>query len=35
MENFFNELVAAQETGTLDDVTHRKISLKYGIEWLE
>jgi len=35
MENFFDELAVAQETGTLDDATHRKISLKYGIEWLE
>lgn len=35
MENFFDELAIAQEAGTLDDATHRKISLKYGIEWLE
>jgi quercetin dioxygenase-like cupin family protein len=35
MENFFDELSAAQETGTLDDVTHKRISQKYGIEWLE
>ena len=35
MENFFDELSAAQEAGILDDATHRKISLKYGIEWLE
>jgi len=35
MENFFDELAAAQEAGVLDDATHRKISLKYGIEWLE
>ena len=34
MENFFNELALAQETGTLDDATHKKISQKYGIEWL-
>ena len=35
MENFFDELDTALEAGTLDDTTHRKISLKYGIEWLE
>ncbi len=35
MENFFDELAAAQEAGSLDDVTHKKISQKYGIEWLE
>lgn len=35
MENFFDELDRALEAGTLDDATHRKISLKYGIEWLE
>ncbi len=35
MENFFDELAAAQEAGTLDDATHKKISLRYGIEWLE
>lgn len=35
MENFFDELAAANEAGLLDDATHRKISLKYGIEWLE
>ena len=35
MENFFDELALAQETNTLDDTTHKKISQKYGIEWLE
>jgi len=35
MENFFDELAAAQEAGILDDSTHRTISLKYGIEWLD
>jgi quercetin dioxygenase-like cupin family protein len=35
MENFFDELAIAQETDTLDDATHKKISQKYGIEWLE
>jgi len=35
MENFFDELVEAQEAGVLDDATNRRISQKYGIEWLE
>jgi hypothetical protein len=35
MENFFDELSAAQEAGALDDTSHKKISQKYGIEWLE
>lgn len=35
MENFFDELEAELEAGTLDDATHKKISHKYGIEWLE
>ena len=35
MEHFFDELVKAQEAGALDDATHRAISRKYGIEWLE
>lgn len=35
MENFFDELAMAQEAGSLDDATHKKISQKYGIEWLE
>jgi len=35
MENFFDELDTAQEAGILNDATHRKISQKYGIEWLE
>lgn len=35
MENFFDELSEAQEAGTLDDALHKKISRKYGIEWLE
>lgn len=35
MENFFDELSAAREAGSLDDAEHRRISLKYGIEWLE
>jgi quercetin dioxygenase-like cupin family protein len=35
MENFFDELARAQEIDTLDDATHKEISRKYGIEWLE
>lgn len=35
MENFFDELAAAHEASTLDDAIHRRISQKYGIEWLE
>jgi quercetin dioxygenase-like cupin family protein len=35
MENFFDDLSVAEADGTLDDVTHKKISQKYGIEWLE
>ena len=35
MEHFFDALVTAQEAGGLDQATHRKISLQYGIDWLE
>ena len=35
MENFFDELSVAQEAGILDDTSHKRISQKYGIEWLE
>jgi len=35
IENFFDELDAALEAGILNDTTHKKISKKYGIEWLE
>jgi quercetin dioxygenase-like cupin family protein len=35
MESFFDELDAALEAGTLNDVMHKSISRKYGIEWLE
>jgi len=35
MEKFFDELAEAQEAGQLDGETHKQISLKYGIEWLE
>ena len=35
MEYFFDDLGAAKEAGTLDEALHKKISRKYGIEWLE
>jgi quercetin dioxygenase-like cupin family protein len=35
MEKFFDDLSAAKAEGTLDDATHKRISRKYGIEWLE
>lgn len=35
LENYFNEVEATLQSGSLDDETHRKISMKYGLEWLE
>jgi quercetin dioxygenase-like cupin family protein len=35
LENYFNEVEAALKIGPLDDETHNKISMKYGLEWLE
>lgn len=35
MEAFFDELDKAREGGMLDEPMHRRISRKYGIEWLE
>ena len=35
MENFFDELATAQAAGIFDEASHKEISLKYGIEWLE
>ena len=35
MEDFFDELSAAKDAGTLNDIIHKEISRKYGIEWLE
>ena len=35
MEYFFDELGRAKENGTLDNARHKKISRKYGIEWLK
>lgn len=34
-ESSFDEVSVAQETGVLDDATHKRISQKYGVEWLE
>ena len=35
LENYFDEVDAALQEGTLDNETHIKISAKYGLEWLE
>lgn len=35
LEDFFDELSAANDAGTLNDMTHKEISRKYGIEWLD
>jgi mannose-6-phosphate isomerase-like protein (cupin superfamily) len=35
LENYFDEVDAALQNGTLDEETHTKISAKYGLEWLE
>jgi quercetin dioxygenase-like cupin family protein len=35
MERFFDELESSMQEGSMDDARHRKISRKYGIEWLE
>ena len=35
MDHFFDELAIAQDAGTLDKASHKEVSLKYGIEWLE
>ena len=35
MEDFFDELSAANDAGTLNDMTHKEISRRYGIEWLD
>ena len=35
LENYFEEVEAALQNGSLDNETHTKISLKYGLEWLE
>jgi len=35
LEECFNAFAAAWQAGSLDDATHRAISLEYGMEWLE
>ena len=35
LENYFEEVDAALQNGSLDKETHIKISMKYGLEWLE
>ena len=34
LENYFDEVDAALQNGSLDHETHLKISRKYGLEWL-
>ena len=35
LENYFDEVETALQNGPIDDETHKKISMKYGLEWLE
>jgi len=35
LDQWFDALEAAKRDGTLDDAMYRKLSLEYGIEWLE
>lgn len=35
LDNWFDALEAAERRNTLDDEMYRKLSLDYGIEWLE
>ena len=35
LENYFDEVEAALQNGSFTNETHAKISLKYGLEWLE
>ena len=35
LEDYFDEMEAALAIGPVDEELHNKISLKYGIEWLE
>ena len=35
LDRWFDALDAAKQDGTLDDALYRKLSLDYGIEWLE
>jgi mannose-6-phosphate isomerase-like protein (cupin superfamily) len=35
LEHYFDDVDAALQNGPLDAETHHKISMKYGLEWLE
>jgi hypothetical protein len=35
LENYFDEVEAALQNDSFDNETHAKISMKYGLEWLE
>jgi quercetin dioxygenase-like cupin family protein len=35
LDRWFDALDSAKQAGTLDDAMYRKLSLDYGIEWLE
>lgn len=35
LDRWFDALESARKAGTLDDAMYRKLSLDYGIEWLE
>jgi mannose-6-phosphate isomerase-like protein (cupin superfamily) len=35
LENYFDEVDAALQSGSFNDETHKEISKKYGLEWLE
>jgi len=35
LDQWFDALESARNDGTLDDAMYRKLSLEYGIEWLE
>ena len=35
LENYFNEVEAALQTGSFNNEVHQQISRKYGLEWLE
>ena len=35
LDQWFDALEAARQAGTLDEALYRKLSMEYGIEWLE
>jgi mannose-6-phosphate isomerase-like protein (cupin superfamily) len=35
LEGYFDEVDTALQNGTFNDEVHTKISMKYGLEWLE